>query len=471
MKPLVWFRSDLRLRDNRALHAACRKADEGVHAVFSLCPAQWREHGWGAARGGFVLRSLSGLAGSLAERGIPLHLVRRDRFDEVPAALLALARRQGCDALFLNREYEVNEHRRDRAVRNAFEREGRAVHSFHDQTILPPSAVQTGQGGFYTVFTPFRRRWIDTWLAGDRTPPLRLPRRVGPPVPEPERLPSSLRALPGPDHADLWSAGEDAARRRLAAFARRSLLDYHERRDLPALDGTSALSPHLAAGTLSPRQCLHAALKANDHHVSGGRRGPDTWITELIWREFYRHVLVGFPRVSRNRAFREETERVPWRHDPEGLAAWQEGRTGYPIVDAAMRQLAETGWMHNRLRMVAASFLTKDLLIDWREGEAWFTERLVDADLASNNGGWQWAASTGTDAQPYFRVFNPTTQSKRYDPDGEFLRRHLPELSSLGAPDIHDPSEEQRRALSYPLPVVDHGTARLRAIAAFKKTR
>jgi deoxyribodipyrimidine photo-lyase len=471
MRPLVWLRADLRLRDNRALHAACERADGDVLAVFTLCPAQWRVHGWGAPKAGFVLRGLAALAEALAERGIPLRLVRRDRFDEVPAALLALARRHHRDALFFNREYEVNERRRDRAVRAAFEQDGRAVHAFDDQTILPPADVRTGQGGFYTVFTPYRRRWIDAWRSGDRTPPLPLPRRTGEATAASEGIPTCLRELTGPDHADLWPGGEEQARRRLATFTRQAILDYRRHRDLPSLDGTSALSAHLAAGTLSPRQCLHAALKANDHRIADGRTGPVTWITELLWREFYRHVLVGFPRVCKNRAFRTETEKVPWRHDPESLDAWKEGRTGYPIVDAAMRQLATTGWMHNRLRMIVASFLTKDLLIDWREGEAWFTDQLVDADLASNNGGWQWAASTGTDSQPYFRIFNPTTQSKRYDPDGTFLRAHLPELAPLGPKHIHDPSADQRRELGYPTPIVDHSTARLRAIAAFKNIK
>jgi deoxyribodipyrimidine photo-lyase len=196
-----------------------------------------------------------------------------------------------------------------------------------------------------------------------------------------------------------------------------------------------------------------------------------TWISELIWREFYRHVLVGYPRVCKGRAFRPETEDVRWRNDETGFRAWCEGRTGFPVVDAAMRQLARTGWMHNRLRMIAASFLVKDLLVDWRRGESWFMEHLVDGDFASNNGGWQWAASTGTDAQPYIRVFNPTTQSRRFDPDGEFLRRFLPELADLPAPAVHDPTPEQRRARDYPSPLVDHAAARLRAIRAFESLK
>jgi deoxyribodipyrimidine photo-lyase len=274
-----------------------------------------------------------------------------------------------------------------------------------------------------------------------------------------------------PVDASHWPAGEAAARRRLEQFARTAVGDYHVTRDLPALDGTSALSPYLAAGVLSVRQCLAAAAAANGGRVDEGEPGPVTWVSELAWRDFYQHVLVAFERVSKGRAFKPETEGVRWRSDPDGLARWREGRTGYPIVDAAMRQLAATGWMHNRMRMVTAMFLTKDLLVDWREGERFFMQHLVDGDLGANNGGWQWSASTGTDAQPYFRVFNPSSQSKRYDPDGNYIRHYVPALRGVSTALLHAPeklSAEVLRHTGYPPRIVDHDRARVRAIEAFR---
>ena len=268
----------------------------------------------------------------------------------------------------------------------------------------------------------------------------------------------------------LWPAGEAAAQRRLAEFADTALGRYDSQRDFPALPGTSQLSPYLATGVLSPRQCLHAALAANGGEFASGNTGAVSWINELLWREFYKHVLVGYPRVSMGRAFRAETEALAWRDAPADLEAWQQGRTGIPIVDAAMRQLLATGWMHNRLRMIVAMFLTKNLLIDWRAGERWFMQHLIDGDLAANNGGWQWSASTGTDAVPYFRLFNPLSQSKRFDPDGRFIRQWVPELAGLDARDIHHPAAlgGPFGVPGYPAPIVDLPRSRERALAAFR---
>ncbi|EWM40830.1 FAD binding domain of DNA photolyase family protein [Bordetella holmesii 35009] len=242
---------------------------------------------------------------------------------------------------------------------------------------------------------------------------------------------------------------------------------YHERRDLPALPGTSALSPYLASGVLSPAQCLRAALRANQGEIDSGQQGARAWITELLWREFYLHLLAAYPALSMHQPMRPETRYLAWRRAPEDLRAWQEGRTGIPLVDAAQRQLLATGWMHNRLRMVSAMFLAKNLLLDWRLGEAWFMGHLIDGDLAANNGGWQWSASTGADAVPYFRVFNPITQSRRFDPKAAFLRHWLPELAGLDDKSIHEPSDAQRRATGYPQAIADLKTSRLRAIEAF----
>ena len=285
-----------------------------------------------------------------------------------------------------------------------------------------------------------------------------------------ERVPVSIPEFdPERGRPDLWPAGEQTGRRRLRRFVTRLIERYADDRNDPAREGTSALSPYLAIGAVSVRDCLRAAVGANGGRLDG-ENGPGVWISELIWREFYRHVLVGFPRVCMNRAFKPETESLPWREAPADFEAWRQGRTGVPIVDAAMRQLLETGWMHNRLRMVSAMFLTKHLLIDWRWGEKHFMRHLVDGDFASNNGGWQWSASTGTDAAPYFRVFNPYRQSERFDPDGQFIRQYVPELAGVTGRAVHDPStlpEPERASLDYPEPIVEHEAGRQRSLAAW----
>ena len=247
--------------------------------------------------------------------------------------------------------------------------------------------------------------------------------------------------------------------------------DYKDNRDYPAIPGTSTVSPWLTAGVLSIRQCFSAALAANNGELDTGNAGLSCWLSELVWREFYRHILVLFPRVCRNKAFQQETDQLPWKGDRDLLAKWQQGKTGVPIVDAAMRQLVTTGWMHNRLRMVVAMYLTKDLMVDWRLGEQFFMEHLLDGDLASNNGGWQWAASTGTDAAPYFRIFNPVSQSRKFDAKGEFLRQWLPELAELDNKTIHDPAASGSLFYDdsiYPKPLVDHKEARAATLEAFK---
>jgi len=480
MPSLVWFRSDLRAGDHPALHHAATRGDGGVIGVFTACPQQWLQHDWGFPRVDFVLRNLAALSRRLEQLNIPLRYAECPTFREVPGVLLTLARRHRCTDLFFNDEYEVNERRRDESVAACFAAAGLGVHRFAEQTIFPPGDIRTGQGGFFTVFTPYRRAWLrHLQEAGSLTNALPAPRRRPRLLCHPSRIPQTLRDFkPGAAQpatlASLWPAGETAAQKRLTAFVERRIAAYARSRDYPAIEGTSRLSPYLAAGVISVRSCLRAVQEAGDNEARSRPSGPDTWFNELIWREFYRHVLVGFPRVSMGRAFRIETDRLEWSQDPARFAAWCEGRTGFPIVDAAMRQLTRTGWMHNRLRMIVAMFLTKDLLLDWRLGERFFMRHLIDGDLASNNGGWQWAASTGTDAAPYFRIFNPLSQSRRFDPDGEFIRQYLPELRGLDNRSVHDPSRlpsEQRAAVDYPDPICDHAASRVEIIRRFRALR
>ena len=471
MRQLVWFRSDLRVDDNPALSHALRSSTEGVIGVFFCCPEQWRAHDWGAPKVDFVLRSVQELSGELSRLGVALLVETVPTFAEVPQRISDLVRQHECERVSFNLEYEVNERRRDAALTRLLQSHGVPVETFEDQTILPPASLQTGKGTFFTVFSPFRRAWMrrleETGIPAHPASGSHAGRLLA----TPSEVPDALDGFDSFDAGDLWPAGEREARERLDRFISERSTSYSLKRDLAAEDGTSTLSPYLALGVLSIRRCLAAALAANAGRLEGGDKGVETWITELVWREFYRHVLVGFPRVSKNRAFKQETESIAWRYDEELLDAWRRGQTGFPFVDAGMRQLLATGWMHNRLRMVTATFLTKDLLLDWRLGEAHFMRHLVDADLANNNGGWQWSASTGTDAAPYFRIFNPWTQGKRYDAEGDYIRRWLPELADIPAARLHNPkglSSVERAALGYPEPIVDHASARLRALEAFQ---
>jgi deoxyribodipyrimidine photo-lyase len=471
-RSLVWLRNDLRLRDNPALDAARR--DGPVVAVYCWCPEQWRSHGMGPRRMAFLLRHLRVLANDLAARGIPLHILRAERFNAVPDALLTLAQSLGVSAVHCNAEYPVDEQRRDRRVAQHLQQAGGVLHCHHGNVLSPPGSILTKGGTMPAVFSAFRRRWLAQTQAGEWQP---LPLVRSQDWPQGHGKAPALHTLPVPDDVDegllaeLWPAGEDEAQRRLKQFIQNGLADYQRQRDLPAVPGTSQLSPYLAIGAISARQALAAAMQANHGRRSGGRAGADTWINELLWREFYQHLTAALPRLSMGRAFKPETENLAWRDDSAALEAWQQGRTGYPLVDAGMRQLNATGWMHNRLRMICAMFLSKHLLLDWRLGEAWFMQQLVDGDFAANNGGWQWSASTGCDAVPYFRIFNPITQAKRFDPDGIFVRTWVPEVEALAPPDIFEPWKAPLLAPAYPAPIVDHRMARERALAAFKSLK
>ncbi|MEZ4391721.1 MAG: FAD-binding domain-containing protein [Polyangiales bacterium] len=469
-RALVWFRRDLRVSDHPALSRAVERHRDGVVAAFALTPAMWRAHDDAPAKVDLWLRCADALSRELAARNIPLVTLRAEGDDELAAKLLDLATRGRCAALLHHREYEVNERRRDERVRLAFAQAGLEVEALHDRVAVPPDALRTGSGGAYRVFTPYRRAW-SAWLEARGCAPLAAVGAQPRVELEAAAPPASLEGFEPEVAPGLWPAGELRAQARLARFVDERLADYHRERDLPATDGTSALSPYLAAGVISPRQCLQRAVDANGGRVTAGEPGPLTWISELAWRDFYQQVLVNFPRVSMGRAFQPATEAVRWRDAPDELARWEAGETGFPLVDAAMRQLRETGWMHNRLRMLVSMFLTKDLLIDWRAGERFFMRHLVDGDLAANNGGWQWSASTGTDAQPWFRVFNPWTQSARFDPDAAFVKRWIPALKPLSPKGIHTPEETLRQRLGYPPPMVDHASARLRALAAFGEVR
>lgn len=443
---LVWFRNDLRVHDNNAL-AKAKANFETVYAVYIDTPRQDHIHDVAAIKIDFKQRNLKLLKQELQAQNIELIELALNVYQDVPPALLALVKERQCQEVVANREYAYNEIQRDKACANLLRDNGITLRLPHDQAIVAPGKVLTQQNQPYTVFTPFYRRWLDF-------------------LPDAIDLPTSQLS----DGDARWPAGEGAAKHMLLRFANESISAYKALRDIPSVEGTSKISPYLASGVLSARACLQAARQQGFVPHQTADEGIETWVKELAWRDFYIHLLYHFPQVSLNRAFKPETEAIQWSSDHRAFKAWCEGRTGVPIVDAAMRQLVQTGWMHNRLRMVTAMFLTKHLLIDWRRGEKFFMQHLIDGHLASNNGGWQWAASTGTDAAPYFRVFNPVRQSEKFDPDGTFIRKYVPELSPIRGKMLHLPPEEQRQTYTpdYPKPIIDLAFGRNRAIEAFK---
>jgi deoxyribodipyrimidine photo-lyase len=464
---IVWFRRDLRLHDHPALHLAIRSADRVVPA-FILDDALLRGRHGSAARAAFMLASLEALAADLAARGAPLVV----RSGPPAAAIAALAAETETTDVFVSRDVGPYARARDGAVAAALAAEGRRLHAMSGLLVVEPEDLLTGEGRPYTVFTPYARRWAATPRRVPFPAPMRI---VGHPDLGPERagrVPTiGDLGIPAPSLRDIPAAGEAAARARLDRWVASGLDAYADRRDLLGADGTSRLSQDIRWGLLSPVEVLDRAGGAGE-----GRR---TFASELAWRDFYSQVLFHFPHAARG-SFRPVYDGLPWRDDPVGLDAWRDGRTGFPVVDAAMRQLAATGWMHNRARMIVASFLAKDLLLDWRAGERHFMERLVDGDLASNNGGWQWAAGAGTDAQPWFRIFDPVAQGRRHDPDGAYVRRWIPELSHVPDRHVHAPWAMPADVASaagvvvgrdYPAPIVDHAAARRRALEAYRSVR
>ena len=462
MSQLVWFRNDLRLADHAALTAACQSREE-VLACFVLTPAQWREHDWSPARLRFVIDHVNAVIEQLANLGIAMTIIETERFDDTVTKLKDFCRQRRVSCVHFNEEYGINERRRDQHVHQELLAEGIQVHKYRDQCVAPVGSILTAQDQPYSVFTPFARTW-HRWLDEHRPPLFPVPAARGEPI-RPTRIGTSVA---GYDEApEPWaSVGEDAAHTQLESFLAERAGDYKRLRDMPALEATSRLSPYLANGVLSGRQCWTAATTTA--RTASNSEGILCWLNEIAWRDFYIHTLYHYPRVSMHRAFKTETEALRWNEPGRQFDAWKEGRTGVPIVDAAMRQLNQTGWMHNRLRMVAAMYLTKNLFIDWRLGEAYFMSKLVDGFLASNNGGWQWSASTGTDAAPYFRVFNPVSQSERFDPEGAFIRRYVPELKDLDTKRIHQPWHGGTPPEGYPLPLVNLKESRKEAIARFQ---
>jgi deoxyribodipyrimidine photo-lyase len=459
-----WHRRDLRVDDNVALAEA---AAEGTVVPLFVFDDDVLAHA-APPRVAFMLDALAALRELYRERGSDLVVRRGDPAEVVPD----VAAEYGAEAVHWNRDYSGLASERDAAVRRALSDDGVVRSAHHDALLHEPGSITTNDGTHYGVYSYFWKKWVDRPKDDSRD------------APSPDSL-ADVDGGPLPSLSDLGFdepeavvpvGGQGEARRLLESFCDGPVYGYDDRRDYPAVEGTSRLSPHLKFGTLGVRRAYEATATAKaEADDEDAAAGVDEFQQQLAWREFYAHVLAARPDVVTDN-YREYEHDVEWRDDPEGLQAWRDGETGFPVIDAGMRQLRQEAWMHNRMRMAVASFLTKDLMVDWRAGYDWFREKLVDHDPANDSGGWQWAASTGTDAQPYFRIFNPWTQGERFDQDGEYVREYVPELSDASAEEIHgwgelDDDERDRVAPEYPAPILDHAERREQALSMFQTAR
>ncbi|TID19755.1 Deoxyribodipyrimidine photo-lyase [Venturia nashicola] len=486
---LHWFKRDLRISDNKALAMASNRAKAtgaSLICVFVVSPQDYEAHLTSAVRVDFELRSLEIMKRDLEELGIPLLVTIVEKRKSVPDFLIGFCEKWDVKHVFCNIEYEVDELRREAKMTRACLEKGINFTAINDDVVVTPGDLKTGTGKQYAVYSP----WYRSWMAHIHSHPHILDESPKPSpnpstshklfqeifdTPVPSAPPNkSLTAEEKTKFKKLWPASEHAAHSRLQKFISTRIKPYKDTRNFPAQDGTSVISVHLSTGTLSARTCIRLALAANStSKLDTGNEGIKTWISEVAWRDFYKHVMVHWPYVCMSKPFKYEYANVEWDHDDDLFRKWCEGRTGFPIVDAAMRQMNEMGWMHNRLRMIVASFLAKDLLLDWRLGERYFMERLIDGDFASNNGGWGFSASVGVDPQPYFRIFNPLLQSEKFDPEGVFIRKWVPELKEVVGKAVHEPFGRKEglgvKKAGYPEPCVVHKEAREKALKRYKE--
>lgn len=459
---LVWYRNDLRTLDHSGLSAAAATG-EPVIALFVTTEQQWAEHHMADCKRNLIYAQLADLSAELAKLNIPLLIDTADTYSNSLDCVLKRCQQFEVRQVHFCYEYELNEARRDQLLVDRLEQEDVQPCGYHDSVIFKPGQVLKPDDSPYSVFTPFKKKWLVKLQQ-------HMPACQARVKPRPRH---DVKASLLPDFVDntYWPAGEQQVLAQLRKFCRKQVAEYDEHRDFPALDATSRLSPYLSIGVISPRQALQRLLAEQGDATFASNSGAGVWLSELIWREFYRHLSSFYPELSKGACVKEKYEKLRWRNDEDEFQAWCDGQTGYPIVDAAMRQLNQTGWMHNRLRMIVASFLIKDLQIDWHWGERYFMQQLIDGDYAANNGGWQWSASTGHDAAPYFRIFNPTTQGERFDKAGEFIRNYCPELSDVPDKYIHKPHVYAGKSdikLDYPQPVVDHKQSREATLAMYR---
>ena len=458
MTNLFIFNTDFRVRDNPALYYSAKNG-ESLVAMFINNPKKWENHNESDLKIAFQIENLKVISKRLAELNISLKVIHAEGMEEENKKIIEYVKNNNINEVFINKEYGINEINRDQNLEKELVNLNKKLYSF-DSSVFLPESIKTQSNTFFKVFTPYSRAFRSKLLT-KKLEVLGLPKKQKKKTQENDEVENISLNIERKKILEIYKIGEEYALEKLDKFIDHKIHLYKEKRDYPAIDGTSSLSPYLSSGVLSSRQCLFKVFEK----LSEEEEGIKTWINEIIWREFYKYILFHNPRVSKNLSFSEKYDDFPWSDNQDHFIAWSKGETGVPIIDAAMRQLNSTGWMHNRLRMIVAMYLSKNLLIDWRKGEKYFMQNLIDGDLASNNGGWQWSASTGVDAAPYFRIFNPITQSEKFDKKGDFIRKWVPEISPVK--NIHDPSTDERNDLGYSNHLVDLKESRKKAIEAF----
>ncbi len=470
MKSLMWFRNDLRMDDNPALRHACISSDE-VHAIYIHSNNQNKLHNVANCKTEFFIENLHNLENSLSRLNIPLTIIDSKGFSDNSDLIKNYVESKSINKVVCNNQFGIDESQRDSDVKDALKEIKIDFRTFDEQVVFPPGSILTDDGRPYSVFTPFKRKWIKNFeidlldIEFEYTK-----KKITNQKSNFKEFNFKFKKSNDVDMS-LWPSGEIEAISRLEAYLNDDIYKYSIDRNDPIIDGTSRLSPYLASGIISPKRCILEALKVNNFNIDSGEKGIVKWIDEIIWREFYKNIMYSFPKVSMGKPFQDYTNNIKWRFKECEFNAWCNGKTGFPIIDSAMMQLKTEGWMHNRLRMVVAMFFTKNMLHDWKLGESFFMQNLIDGDFSSNNGGWQWSSSTGTDAAPYFRIFNPITQSKNFDKDGLFIKKYISKLKDVNAKQIHDPSQEIRNEFHYPNQILDLKESRLRAIDAFNASK
>ena len=463
MANLFIFSNDLRLEDNAALYNASLSKN-GLEALFLFNKDKWQLHYESPLKIKFQLNNLEKIKEELNNLNINLRVLS-PKLDDENKLILEEALKINASKVFINSEYGFNEKQRDENLRKLLADNRIDLIEF-DTSIINPKKIVTGAGTYFKVFTPYSRSFreeLNKEYLQCFPPPAKQQTKIG----DSDEIPNfELENTLKKNALKLYEPGEKAAIEILENFFENKISDYKVARDFPAQDSTSKLSVYLSSGIISAKKCVSKLLEISEDSPGTGEY---SWFNEIIWREFYKYIIFHYPRVSMRKSFNEKYDQVKWRDDEEDFVAWTKGETGFPIIDAAMKQLLNTGWMHNRLRMIVAMFLSKNLLIDWKRGEEFFMQNLIDGDHASNVGGWQWSASTGVDAAPYFRIFNPITQSEKFDKEGLFLKHYLPNLEGLSSKEIHNPDIELRKELNYPMPITDLSSSRKRAIEVFSK--
>ncbi len=463
MANLFIFSNDLRLEDNAALYNASLSKN-GLEALFLFNKDKWQLHYESPLKIKFQLNNLEIMKEELNNLNINLRVLS-PKLDDENKLILEEALKINASKVFINSEYGFNEKQRDEKLRKLLADNRIDLIEF-DSSIINPKKIVTGAGTYFKVFTPYSRSFreeLNKEYLQCFPKPVKQETKIG----DSDEIPNfELEDALKKNALKLYEPGEKAAIEILENFFENKIFDYKVARDFPAQDSTSKLSAYLSSGIISAKKCVSKLLEISEDSPGTGEY---SWFNEIIWREFYKYIIFHYPRVSMRKSFNEKYDQVKWRDHEEDFVAWTKGETGFPIIDAAMKQLLNTGWMHNRLRMIVAMFLSKNLLIDWKRGEEFFMQNLIDGDHASNIGGWQWSASTGVDAAPYFRIFNPITQSEKFDKEGLFLKHYLPNLEGLSSKEIHNPDIELRKELNYPMPITDLSSSRKRAIEVFSK--